>query len=101
MARGRNKYRPKQRETILDVVEMSRNTGRNWKETHRLAQKAGYRGSLPALMVFVGDIGKKTVRRSKTPPIDLHKINGIIDREVKKRTSAIVSVVIEELKKLL
>jgi len=108
------RYDANLKSTIIDIVETARQVGRTWAQTHAAVKKAGYRGSLPALMVFVGKKGKKTRKPGRPkgskntpkaapttgrgpgrPPKSTAQLNGglseveaIVRREVEARLSA-------------
>lgn len=92
---------------FVSTVECRRN-GLSWSEAHTIAKKAGFRGGVPALQVFISNQRKKNkkavreadkkVRESMKVITPAGQIEAAVEQIVNERVKAAIEKAIETLK---
>lgn len=100
---ARKFYSEQERFSILSVVNASRENGHKWADVHKFAKKSGFRGGVPALMIFVSKAKKKTLKPRSVIAVatqaDPHvEIQKTIDRIVQERVRVALEQAIKVLK---
>ncbi len=99
-------YTLEERFRIRTRTIAARKYGMKWKQAHEIAKEAGFRGGIPALMIFLKKAKPFNPGRNKPTPVKIKRqpekseIEAVVDRIVKNRVNAALGKAIEVLRYL-